>query len=136
MHGRAVNLSSYKNKIVVFDLFAFWCGACFPELSNSFSRLEKEFPGVSFIYVNASGKEIGGTPAVVKQQLLHQPKFSFLKKQTLLFPVNGLDDSLSIKGVPTTLILDKHGIAHPCGRGTYYRQRQWINLRCAPRESA
>ncbi len=133
MNGKLVKLSSFKNKVMVINYFAFWCGVCTLELPvlNSLSR---EFPNVIFLYLNAGGP-IGGNAKDTKKRFLKQSRFQFLRDKMIVFPENNFTKTIDISGVPTTFIVDKKGvirfeyIGYTKGAKEYYSKnvRQLLN---------
>ena len=108
MNGRDVSFASFHNKVVVMNLFAFWCGNCIEELPV-LQKIGKEFPNVIFLYVNLSGP-MAGTPSETKKRFLTKPEFRFLKTQKIVFSEDDIGEVLGITGVPKTLIIDKRGV--------------------------
>ena len=108
MDGKPVSLSSFRKNVVVINCFAFWCGACVPELQMLHS-LSKRFPKVTFLFVNMPPHFVGGNPKDTRL-LLNKPKYECLQGHEILFPNDEFERTLDIKGVPTTFIIDKQGV--------------------------
>lgn len=61
------NLSAYKNKILVLDFWATWCGSCIRHLAEADS-LQKKYEGqVAIVLVNCTNT--GDTPLKVEQMM-------------------------------------------------------------------
>ena len=102
--GNLVNLSDYRGKVVVVDVWATWCGYCTKEIPTLIA-LQKQF-------------DADKTPAQVLGIAIDQDKGSvlnFVKTNTFSYPVLYADDKQmkalgSIDGVPTKFIIDSNGI--------------------------
>ncbi len=66
INGKSIRLSSFKNKVIVVDCFAFWCDGCVRELPVLHSLCE-DYPNVVFIYINMPPDFIGGNPKDTKK---------------------------------------------------------------------
>jgi peroxiredoxin len=103
LDGKAVDLASYRGKVVFLNIWATWCPTCREEMP-SMERLYKEFKGKDF-EILAVSIDAPGAKVVVP----------FMKDFGLSFPAL-LDPQVTVKnlygitGVPESFIIDKTGI--------------------------
>lgn len=80
LDSNLVSFGIFENKVIVLQLFNFWCGTPekqFPALKH----LIKEFPGVAFVFLNA-----GETSEELRMRYFTKSSSQFLKDQTIVFP--------------------------------------------------
>jgi thiol-disulfide isomerase/thioredoxin len=101
LEGKTVTLSEYKNKVVIINFWATWCPPCRAELPD-FVKFYNEYKskGVEIIgiTVNSKAPEV---QSMVTQYKIEYPICMSDKKVEA--------DYGGIRGVPTTLIIDKAG---------------------------
>jgi cytochrome c biogenesis protein CcmG, thiol:disulfide interchange protein DsbE len=103
LDGKMVNLTDYKGKVVLLNIWATWCPSCVEEMP-SMEKLYKELKGDDFEILAVSIDE-SGTKSVVP----------FMQKYKLSFPT--LIDSggevarrfYRVTGVPESFIINKEG---------------------------
>ena len=91
-----------KNKVVILDFFATWCGPCKMEIPG-FVELYQEYKDQGLEIVGASVD--GNPPKVIP---------SFANKYRIDYPIVIADPAVvaaygGIRGIPTTFIIDKNG---------------------------
>lgn len=102
LKGRKVELKDFKGKVIFLNFWATWCGPCKEEMP-SMEALYQQFKEKDFVFLTIS-VDYGGINAVKE----------FIKKNHYTFPVL-LDpkcetlEVLKVKGIPTTIIIDKKG---------------------------
>ena len=103
LDGQMVNLTDYKGRVVLLNIWATWCPPCVEEMP-SMEKLYQELQGEGFEILAVSIDESGA-----------QDVLPFMKKHKLSFPVL-IDPKGTLKGlyqttgVPESLIIDKDGI--------------------------
>ena len=100
LDAQPINLTAYKGRPVVLNLWASWCPPCRREMPV-FEQAQKAFPDIAFVMVN--------------QGETAQQAGNFLRRQGLGLTDVLLDSSsqamktMGSKGLPTTLFFDAQG---------------------------
>ncbi|MCK6613905.1 MAG: TlpA family protein disulfide reductase [Ignavibacteriaceae bacterium] len=100
LNGKVVKLSDFKNKIVIIDFWATWCGPCRKGIPDLVS-LQKTY-----------GKDVVIIGITVDDDLAEVPPFA--QKYGINYPVLYADrkvikDYGGIDAIPTSFIVDKKG---------------------------
>jgi peroxiredoxin len=101
LKGKKLELRNFKGKVVFINFWATWCGPCKEEMP-SIEALYQQFKEKDFVFLTISVDYEGKKP--VKE---------FIEKQRYTFPVL-LDpkcetlDLYKVKGIPTTILIDKN----------------------------
>jgi peroxiredoxin len=101
LKGKKLELRNFKGKVVFLNFWATWCGPCKEEMP-SIEALYQQFKEKDFVFLTISVDYEGKKP--VKE---------FIEKQRYTFPVL-LDpkcetlDLYKVKGIPTTILIDKN----------------------------
>ncbi|QOJ30268.1 MAG: TlpA family protein disulfide reductase [Ignavibacteriales bacterium] len=100
LNGKVVKLSDFKNKIIIIDFWATWCGPCRKGIPDLVS-LQKTY-----------GKDVVIIGITVDDDLAEVPPFA--QKYGINYPVLYADrkvikDYGGIDAIPTSFIVDKKG---------------------------
>ncbi|WP_448206374.1 TlpA family protein disulfide reductase [Azospirillum sp. sgz302134] len=101
--GRRVDLAEFKDKLVLLNLWATWCAPCVKEMP-ALDRLQAQLGGPGFQVV-ALSVDRGGKDQV-------EPFFRKIGVKNLalyLDPGSASMQALSLRGLPTTLLVDQEG---------------------------
>jgi cytochrome c biogenesis protein CcmG, thiol:disulfide interchange protein DsbE len=103
LDGKMVNLSDYRGKVVLVNIWATWCTPCVDEM-----------PSMEKLYQKLKGKDFE-ILAVSIDSLEAKAVVPFMNKHNLTFPVlfdsaETVKTSYRITGIPESFIIDKNGI--------------------------
>ncbi|MEY9874144.1 peroxiredoxin [Streptacidiphilus sp. MAP12-33] len=107
LDGKAIDLSAYRGKVVVLNVWGSWCGPCRAE-AGDFEQVYQadQAKGVAFVGINTRDTQIDQAQQFVKAHGLTYPSFYDEDGSLLLqFPAG----SLNPQAIPSTLILDREG---------------------------
>lgn len=104
MEGTVVRLSDYSNKVVLLDFWASWCGPCRQEMPFLIETDKKyKDKGLVILTVNIDAELENVRKFISNLEIL--PGFPIiLDKDTQIPPL------FQIKGMPTTILIDRRGI--------------------------
>lgn len=100
MDGQMVNLTDFKGKPIVLNVWATWCGPCRREMPMLVEAAQAN-PGVHFVFLN-----ISDGPVAVQA---FEDELNLEIPNVLLDPEAKLSDPLKIQGLPVTLFYDAEG---------------------------
>jgi peroxiredoxin len=103
LNGKKEELKDYRGKVVFLNLWATWCSPCREEMP-SIEKLSREFKEKEFAFLTIA-VDYGGKKAV--KAFIAKHRYTF---PVLLDPKCGILDLYHVKGIPTTLIVDKQGM--------------------------
>jgi len=100
--GNSVELSDFRGKLVVVNLWATWCEPCLREMP-SLERMQLHLG--DRITVVAISEDRGGSKAV-------EPfigKLGLKSVKTYLDPKSGAERAFEVQGLPTSFLIDRQG---------------------------
>ena len=101
--GRRVDLSEFKDRLILLNLWATWCAPCVKEMP-ALDRLQAQLGGPGF-QVLALSVDRGG-----KDQVAPFYQRTGVKNLALyLDPSSASMQTLKLRGLPTTLLVDQEG---------------------------
>lgn len=104
--GREVSLEDYKNKVLIIDFWATWCGPCiasFPAMHRLAKRYEQD-SSVVFLYVNTF--EHGDDPPGKVKDFMASNKYDF---KPLIDINDKIVSAYGIESIPYRIIIGKDG---------------------------
>ncbi len=112
MDGKQVSLESLRGKVVLVNFWATWCPYCL-----------KEMPAIEAFYHDYQGKDF--TVLALSTDNSEQDVRNYLKDRHYTFPIAMSEGSSTlfgeVKQIPTSFIIDKHGvIRHKVSGQVYY----------------
>jgi peroxiredoxin len=102
LNGKKVEMRQFKGKVILLNFWATWCAPCKEEMS-SLEVLHQKFKEKNFVLLTIS-VDYGGLKSV--REFMDKHRYSF---PVLFDPKSEALDLFSVKGIPTTFIIDKKG---------------------------
>lgn len=103
MDGESVSLKNHSNKVVMINFWATWCPPCRREMP-SMEYLYQEFKSDAFTVLAINQWETPDHVFAYMGELDVVPEFP------ILFDVDSaISEAYGVKGLPTTLLIDKQG---------------------------
>jgi thiol-disulfide isomerase/thioredoxin len=100
--GREIKLSAFKGRLVVLSFWATWCSPCLEELP----RLERFHRVYGENALEVVAINFGEDRKRVRKFLKKNPALTL---QVVLDPRKLASKQLGVKGIPTTIVLDRTG---------------------------
>jgi thiol-disulfide isomerase/thioredoxin len=102
LSGNGVALADFKGKLVLLNLWATWCQPCLKEMPSLVKLQEKSGDKLT---VAALSEDRGGKDVVEPFVAKH----GFDKLKIYLDPKSAVGHAFSVRGLPTTLVVDMEG---------------------------
>jgi peroxiredoxin len=102
LKGGKWHLKNLKGKVIFLNFWATWCGPCKEEMP-SIETLYQQFKEKNFVFLTISVDYEG--KKLVKE-FIEKRRYTF---PVLLDPKCEILDLYQVKGIPTTIIIDKNG---------------------------
>jgi thiol-disulfide isomerase/thioredoxin len=102
-HGKAMNLADFKGRVVLLNLWATWCAPCVEEMP-ALDKLQARMGGSDFAVLALSLDRQGRNIVVPFLE-----KLGIRSLGTYIDTSNAAMRALSIRGLPTTILIDREG---------------------------
>jgi len=101
--GRKITNRTLKGKVVIIDFWATWCGPC-KEASPVMQKMQKKYGKRGLVVIGADVWE-KSNPKQAAQGYSKEHGYTY----TFTYNNDDLAKKLQIEGIPTMLIVDRHG---------------------------
>jgi peroxiredoxin len=110
--GHEVSSKQFRGKVVLLDFWATWCAPC-----------KQEMPGYEKLYRRYQGHGLAVIGIAADSDATVVAKFAKELKITYPLLINGMDlQRYGVEGLPTTLLVDRHGFIKKKVVGFEYTQ--------------
>lgn len=105
-NGETIDLNSYKNKVIVLNVWGSWCAPCRKEAKEIQDLyLKNKSSGVEFIGINIRDSKVSAEKFISNFGITYPNIYD--RDGVLLL---GFKDSLSANAIPSTVLIDKNGL--------------------------
>ena len=102
LHGKKVDLKQFRGKVVFLNFWATWCGPCKEEMP-SMEALYQMFKEKNFVFLTIS---VDYEEKKKVKEFIDKHRYTF---PVLIDPKCLALDLYGVKGIPTTILIDKKG---------------------------
>lgn len=105
-NGETIDLNSYKNKVIVLNVWGSWCAPCRKEAKEIQDLyLKNKSSGVEFIGINIRDSKVSAEKFISNFGITYPNIYD--RDGVLLL---GFKDSLPANAIPSTVLIDKNGL--------------------------
>jgi peroxiredoxin len=102
LNGKKVSLKQYRDQVVFLNFWATWCGPCKEEMP-SMEALYQKFKESRFVFLTIS---VDYEEKKIVKEFIHKHRYTF---PVLIDSKCKALDLYGVKGIPTTILIDKKG---------------------------
>ena len=101
--GNKVNLKDFKSELIILNFWATWCAPCREEMpSLNTLQIRNDEKKIKIIPINIGGENISKSKKFFEELLIEE-------LQIFVGDGAGIAKNLKLRGIPTTLFIDKDG---------------------------
>mgnify|MGYP006091610617 CR=1 FL=1 len=103
INNKDINLENFKNKLIILNFWATWCAPCREEMpSLDLLKADDRFKGIQIFPINVGQEDIEKSKNFFKEMGIKNLEIYF-------DPTVNLAKKFSLRGVPTTILINKEG---------------------------
>tara|TARA_Y100000741_G_scaffold107447_1_gene80457 strand:+ start:401 stop:925 length:525 start_codon:yes stop_codon:yes gene_type:complete len=99
--NKKVNLKEYNSKVVILNFWATWCAPCKEEMPH-LDKLKAKFKNLEIIPINIADEELTKSKEFFEELNIYNLEIFY-------GPSIELAKQFKLRGIPTTVIIDKEG---------------------------
>ncbi|AJF65743.1 TlpA family protein disulfide reductase [Streptomyces vietnamensis] len=108
LEGKKLDVAGLKGKVVVLNVWGSWCGPCRAEAPH-FAKVAKDLEGKGVEFVGLNTRDFNKQQALTFEEDYGIPYPSLYDPQGKLILFGFPKGTLSLQGIPSTVVLDKEG---------------------------
>lgn len=108
LDGKHLDVADLKGKVVVLNAWGSWCGPCRAE-APYFAKVAKDLKGQGVEFVGLNTRDPNKQQALAFEEEYGVPYPSLYDQQGKLILFGFPKGTLSLQGIPSTVVLDKEG---------------------------
>ncbi|MGW0121600.1 TlpA family protein disulfide reductase [Streptomyces sp. NPDC003327] len=108
LDGERLDVADLKGKVVVLNAWGSWCGPCRAEASH-FAKVANDLKGEDVAFVGLNTRDANKQQALTFEEDYQVPYPSLYDPQGKLILFGFPKGTLSLQGIPSTVVLDKEG---------------------------
>ncbi|WP_329622791.1 TlpA family protein disulfide reductase [Streptomyces sp. NBC_01255] len=108
LDGKQLDVADLKGNVVVLNAWGSWCAPCRAEAPH-FAKVAKDLEGKGVEFVGLNTRDPNKQPAIAFEEDYGVPYPSLYDPQGKLILFGFPKGTLSLQGIPSTVVLDKEG---------------------------